>query len=42
MQRQLTWFRRDKRINWIDVEDFKDRDELSSYIYNQAKNKLKI
>ncbi|MFY9613117.1 MAG: tRNA dimethylallyltransferase, partial [Tissierellaceae bacterium] len=41
-KRQLTWFRRDKRINWIDVEDFKDRDELSSYIYNQAKNKLKI
>ena len=31
-KRQLTWFRRDNRIKWIDVDDFHDLNELSDYI----------
>lgn len=27
-KRQLTWFRRDKRINWIDVDTLKNYDEI--------------
>ena len=36
-KRQLTWFRRDDRIKWINKDDFKDSDELSQYIYNYVK-----
>ena len=27
-KRQLTWFRKDKRIRWFDVDEFDDRNEL--------------
>ncbi|MDR7869972.1 MAG: tRNA (adenosine(37)-N6)-dimethylallyltransferase MiaA [Tissierellaceae bacterium] len=33
-KRQLTWFRRDKRIKWIDKDDFGSFDDLSNYVYN--------
>lgn len=35
-KRQLTWFRRDKRIEWINKDDFDSFDELSDYIYNHV------
>ena len=31
-KRQLTWFRRDNRIRWIDVDCFDDVDDLSDTI----------
>lgn len=39
-KRQLTWFRRDNRIKWIDVDDFKSVDELSNVIKDYALNSL--
>lgn len=33
-KRQLTWFRRDNRIKWIDVDDFQDMKELCDNIEN--------
>lgn len=38
-KRQLTWFRRDRRIKWINKDDFNSFDELSNYIYNHV-NKI--
>lgn len=37
-KRQLTWFRRDKRIKWINIDEFEGMDEVSKYIYNHVKN----
>ena len=31
-KRQLTWFRRDNRIKWIDVDSFQDNEGLSKNI----------
>jgi tRNA dimethylallyltransferase len=31
-KRQLTWFRKDKRVNWINSDDFKNDDEIVEYI----------
>ena len=39
-KRQLTWFRRDKRISWINKDYFDSIDDLSDNIYNHVKNKL--
>lgn len=39
-KRQLTWFRRDKRIFWIDKDDFDNIDDLSNYICKYVNNKL--
>lgn len=39
-KRQLTWFRRDKRIKWINQDEFDSFVELSDYIYNHVKNVL--
>ena len=36
-KRQLTWFRRDKRINWIDIDDFNDKNEIVNYIQGKIK-----
>lgn len=33
-KRQLTWFRRDDRIKWIDVKDFNNIDEIGDFILN--------
>ena len=32
-KRQLTWFRRDKRIIWFDISDYPDKDALNDAIY---------
>lgn len=31
-KRQLTWFRRDNRIKWINIDEFKDIDTLEDYV----------
>ncbi|MBR4078820.1 MAG: tRNA (adenosine(37)-N6)-dimethylallyltransferase MiaA [Christensenellaceae bacterium] len=33
-KRQLTWFRRDQRINWINTDDFSDKESIVDYIIN--------
>lgn len=33
-KRQLTWFRRDKRINWIDVDSYESLTEIKADILN--------
>ncbi len=40
-KRQLTWFRRDDRINWIDIDDFKNQEDLVNYIEEDILNKYK-
>ncbi|WP_097677451.1 tRNA (adenosine(37)-N6)-dimethylallyltransferase MiaA [Anaerosalibacter sp. Marseille-P3206] len=39
-KRQLTWFRRDNRIKWIDLDSFKNYDEASDYIFRYVVNLL--
>ena len=39
-KRQLTWFRRDNRIKWVDVDDFKNIDELSYEIKDYVLHSL--
>lgn len=34
-KRQLTWFRKDNRVNWIDKDLFKNEDELVNYILKE-------
>ncbi len=36
-KRQLTWFRRDKEINWINIDDFRDFSEVICYAENIIK-----
>lgn len=36
-KRQLTWFRRDDRIQWYDIEEFSSQDLLVSSIYKSIK-----
>ena len=31
-KRQLTWFRRDNRIKWVDVDDYEDKADLHSFL----------
>lgn len=33
-KRQLTWFRRDSRIEWINIDEFKDFNSLKSFTQN--------
>lgn len=39
-KRQLTWFRRDERINWFYLEDYKSNEKLCSCIEKFVKSKL--
>ncbi|KNF08921.1 tRNA dimethylallyltransferase MiaA [Gottschalkia purinilytica] len=41
-KRQLTWFRRDGGINWVNIDEFDNRDNLVQYIVNYVKEYLKI
>ena len=34
-KRQLTWFRKDKRVIWIGKDEFKDNEEIVEYITNK-------
>lgn len=40
-KRQLTWFRRDKRIHWVDVGDFDDFENLVNYLTKYVNDKIK-
>lgn len=39
-KRQLTWFRRDKRINWVDLDEFSRFQELNKNVSDYIKRKL--
>lgn len=41
-KRQLTWFRRDNRIKWVNVEEFSNLNDLSQYIIDYSKDKIII
>lgn len=41
-KRQLTWFRRDNRIKWIDVDKFNNLQDLSQYIIDYSKDRFII
>lgn len=34
-KRQLTWFRKDPRVNWVNKDDFNNEDEIVEYIVSQ-------
>ncbi len=40
-KRQLTWFRRDEKIKWIEIDKFDSSDKLIEYISEYVKEKLK-
>lgn len=40
-KRQLTWFRREDKIKWIDVEQFNNKNQIEEYIIKYVKEKLK-
>ena len=39
-KRQLTWFRRDERIKWFNVDDYQERDDLVKNIINYIAGKI--
>ncbi|MCJ7688615.1 MAG: tRNA (adenosine(37)-N6)-dimethylallyltransferase MiaA [Clostridiaceae bacterium] len=41
-KRQLTWFRKDQRVNWINKDDFKDDDEIVEYIVDLLSSMKKL
>lgn len=41
-KRQLTWFRRDDRIKWVDIDNFASTDAISEYLANYVFKSLKI
>lgn len=41
-KRQLTWFRRDTRIKWFDVEKYKDKSEIAHKIVRQLEGQLVV
>lgn len=41
-KRQLTWFKRDKRIKWINVDDYDDNNKMINYITKYIEEKLDI
>jgi tRNA dimethylallyltransferase len=36
-KRQLTWFRKDERVQWIDKDRFNSEDEIVEYILDKIK-----
>ena len=41
-KRQLTWFRRDNRIKWVDVNTFKSINDLSVYLTEHVKKSINL
>jgi len=39
-KRQLTWFRRDNRINWIDVEEYGSKDAIVDYLASDIRSRI--
>ncbi len=38
-KRQLTWFRKDPRVKWIDKDDFSNDEDVAKFIINDYKEK---
>lgn len=38
-KRQLTWFKKDQRINWLKIDSFEDLENASTKIYQELKNR---
>jgi hypothetical protein len=36
----LTWFRRDNRIKWIDVDKFDEKADLNSFLIEDIRNNI--
>lgn len=41
-KRQLTWFRRDNRINWVDLNKYNGKDEIENYITDLCRKAYKL
>ena len=41
-KRQLTWFRRDKEINWINIDDFENFDEVVNFAVDLLKKQFSV
>lgn len=41
-KRQLTWFRRDNRIKWIDVDSYQSKDEMIDFVIKDVSTTLNI
>lgn len=41
-KRQLTWFRKDNRVNWINKDDFNNDNEIAEYIIDTVTNYKKL
>jgi len=41
-KRQLTWFKKDTRINWINIDEFKDFDQIFSHCKNMVESFINI
>lgn len=39
-KRQLTWFRRDERVNWLYIDDYGDYNELKNAAVQLVKNRI--
>jgi tRNA dimethylallyltransferase len=41
-KRQLTWFRKDPRVNWVNKEDFTNEDEIVEFIVSKLDSMKKL
>jgi tRNA dimethylallyltransferase len=41
-KRQLTWFRREKNIEWVNLDNYKSIEEVSDHIIKYVINKLNL
>jgi len=41
-KRQYTWFRRDKRIKWVDVEKFNSKEELTKHLLGLVNESVEL
>ena len=39
-KRQLTWFRRDNRINWVEVEEYGSKDAIVDYLVSDIRSRI--
>jgi tRNA dimethylallyltransferase len=40
-KRQLTWFRKDGRIVWLNIDEFETNEDLTNQILSLIKNRIK-
>lgn len=41
-KRQLTWFRRDENVHWVNIDNFKDRNEVLEHVLHYIKDILEL